>query len=1287
MEDSVILMQYFRFLEFLIYVFMVGYILYKNPKSLLNITCALLISTFAIWTIADPDSLGNNITKETAILFQNISSIGWISLASFYICFAMVFSKRKKLLKIKWFLGLIFILPVILLYQEWTVGLSSPILGDSGWYFSWKESFWTYLFYAYYITFMLIGIYIIYRHGTQTKQIIEKKQSKIIVATVFISLIGGTITDVFMAIPQIGNFFLFVFAGGCIYAVVKYEFLAISLTLAAENIISTMTELMILIDREGNIINVNKAVTDTLKFDQKELSGKSIATLLSYKHLTITILEKIIQGEIIKNHDAYLLVKDSGEIPVIFSCSPLKDKKGEMRGIVFVASDITVRKQSEDVLAQERYLMNALMNNLPDYIYFKDKESRFIKISNSHAHSFELGVPAEAIGKTDFDFFSEEHALQAYNDEQEIIRSGKPLVKEEKETWPDRPDTWVSTTKLPLLNQDGEIVGTFGVSKDITERIRSEEAIIESDRLLHESQEIAGLGSYAWDITKGLWTSSKILDRIFGIDERYVRSLESWLAIIHPNFRELMQNYITDEVLGKQQKFDKEYQIINQENGQECWVHGLGRLEFDSNHQPIKLIGTIQDITERKLSEETINNSKSKLSLALKIAHLGAWEYDVADDIFTFNDSFYAIFRTNTDQVGGNTMSSADYANRFVYPEDLSIVGDEIRMAIETDNPDYFRQFEHRIIYADEEIGYIAVLFATVKDENERTVKIFGINQDITERKKAENEILINSKRLNALVEILQYPSYSMQDYLDFALNKAIEMTDSRIGFIFFYNEEKKEFVLNSWSNEVMKECAIAEKQTIWQLENAGLWGEAVRQRKPIVANDYQMPNPLKKGLPEGHALLHKFLIIPMLENDKIVGVVAVANKKTDYLDADIMQLTVLMDIVWKALDKKKSDTELFESEEKLSTLFASMTEMVTTHKLIFNENGDAVNYQITDCNDSFTTMTGIKKEDAIGKLVTEVYQTDTPPHLEEFAKVALTGKPYEFTDYNADIDKYLMVSVFSPSKSKFSTIVTDITVIQKIQEEIKDKNKELENYLYVASHDLRSPLVNIQGFSQRFKKQSDTLKNAIDQCPLETEIKHGLDKLTNEDIPKTLNFILSNVTKMETLISGLLQISRTGRVVMTIKKVNMTHLIKTIIAGNNFQITELSAKVIIEDLPECYGDENLLNQLFANIISNALKYRDPNRQLVIEVDSHAQFNKVIYSIKDTGIGIEARHLEKIWDVFYRVDPGSEVQGDGIGLNVVKRIVEKHKGKIWVESEVGKGSVFYIELQKNEFVE
>ena len=167
-----ILLQYLKLFGFFVYAYMAGYILYKDRKSMLNITCSLLIASFAIWDIRDTFSVGTNITKDTVILLQNISSIGWTCFAYFFVCFAIVFSKREKLLKKKWFLILNFILPLILIYKQWTTGIaSSPVLGAHGWEFAWKETFWTYLFYTYYISYTLLGIYIIYLHGIQTKKI------------------------------------------------------------------------------------------------------------------------------------------------------------------------------------------------------------------------------------------------------------------------------------------------------------------------------------------------------------------------------------------------------------------------------------------------------------------------------------------------------------------------------------------------------------------------------------------------------------------------------------------------------------------------------------------------------------------------------------------------------------------------------------------------------------------------------------------------------------------------------------------------------------------------------------------------------------------------------------------------------------------------------------------------------------------------------------------------------------------------------------------------------------
>jgi PAS domain S-box-containing protein len=149
-----------------------------------------------------------------------------------------------------------------------------------------------------------------------------------------------------------------------------------------------------------------------------------------------------------------------------------------------LVQSINDRTLAEEKLNKEQYLMRNLMDNLPDHIYFKDHESRFIRVNSTQAQVFGLKDPDKVIGKTDFDYFSEEHAKQAYDDEQAIIITGQPVIKEEKETWTNRPDTWVYTTKVPLRDDDGQVVGTFGISRDITDRKQAEEEIKRKNELL-----------------------------------------------------------------------------------------------------------------------------------------------------------------------------------------------------------------------------------------------------------------------------------------------------------------------------------------------------------------------------------------------------------------------------------------------------------------------------------------------------------------------------------------------------------------------------------------------------------------------------------------------------------------------------------------------------------------------------------------------------------------------------------------------------------------------------------
>ena len=135
----------------------------------------------------------------------------------------------------------------------------------------------------------------------------------------------------------------------------------------------------------------------------------------------------------------------------------------------------------------------------------------------------------------------------------------------------------------------------------------AEAALRASERSLQESQRIAGLGSYVFELSTGSWTSSDVLDCLFGIGEAYERSTAGWAALLHPDDRAVMMDYFQHEVLGRGQTFDKEYRIICHDNQTERWVHGLGKLEFDAQGRILRMCGTIQDITERKRAEEKIN--------------------------------------------------------------------------------------------------------------------------------------------------------------------------------------------------------------------------------------------------------------------------------------------------------------------------------------------------------------------------------------------------------------------------------------------------------------------------------------------------------------------------------------------------------------------------------------------------------------------------------------------------------------------------------------------------------
>ncbi len=369
----------------------------------------------------------------------------------------------------------------------------------------------------------------------------------------------------------------------------------------------------------------------------------------------------------------------------------------------------------------------------------------------------------------------------------------------------------------------------------------------------------------------------------------------------------------------------------------------------------------------------------------------------------------------------------------------------------------------------------------------------------------------------------------------------------------------------------------------------------------------------------------------------------------------------------------------LRESEEKLNALFASMTEMVVLHEMIFDEHGKAINYRIADCNEAFTRFTGKSKEEIKGKPATEAYQVDTPPHLEEYSQVALTGKPYQFDSYYAPKDRHLSISVVSPGPNRFATIATDITAVKKMQQMIAAKNKELEQVVYIASHDLRSPLVNVDGYGRELGYALNDMARALETDHTSMEALKAELKTPMQDMIDALHYISSSTNQMDALLNGLLKLSRTGRVPLNIGQVNMNDLLDKVVSAMEFQLQKSGVEVHVGELPPCRGDSVQLTQVFSNLLGNAFKYLDPSRPGVVRVSGHVQKSRCVYCVEDNGIGIDPAHQQNIFEVFHRLDP-LHSKGEGLGLTIVRQVLERLGGNVRVESEPGRGASFFVEL-------
>lgn len=749
------------------------------------------------------------------------------------------------------------------------------------------------------------------------------------------------------------------------------------------------------------------------------------------------------------------------------------------------------------------------------------------------------------------------------------------------------------------------------------EKANAAETLRESEHKLKLAQEVARLGNYELDVRAGDWTSSEMLDNLFGIDASYPRNIANWSQLIHPDDRKDTLAYFLNHVVMGKQPFDREYRIVRQKDKAVRWMHGLGKLRLDASGDVIAMFGVIQDVTERRLAENALHREQDFQRTLLDHIAEGVVACDAKGELTLFN-------RVAREWHGMDALS--------LPPEEwgrhYNLYGSDGTTPLPTEAIPLLRAFRGEIV-RNAEITIIAkgqpprAILASgcpFFDAEHNLLGAVAVMHDITGRKMAE-EIILRER-----------------DFSQAVLN-------SLPGLFYLFDEQGRFLRWNKHFEEVSGYSA----DEIFQMRPLNFFGKTDGQN---IADAIQRVSQTGEASVEAGFLSKNKTTTPYFFTGKrflfdrkpcVVG-----------MGVDITQ-------------RKQAEDLLKLSEERYR--FA----LETTGQIGWSTPPDGV----VEDMPMWRQYSGQSLEEVKGwKWLAAVHPDDRESARKAWSNAA-DQKCYYATEYRirrADgVYRNFMVRgipLLNEDGSCKEWVGTCIDITDRklaedrliaTMKDLRTSNQDLEQFAYVASHDLQEPLRMVANYMQL----------------LERRYKDKLDQNARDFI----GFAVSGAVRMQQLIDSLLEYSRVQSRKKPFGEVNLGALLKQVLRDLEKPVLAAGARITADPLPHVFGDALQLGTVFQNLIGNALKFRGKNSpEIHIVADEFSRYWKI--TVRDNGIGIAPEYQERVFKIFQRLHNQTEYPGTGIGLAVCRRVIERHGGETGVESEFGKGSSFWFTLPK-----